>query len=821
MEEALETYKYNEKEDRGQEISGGILRDIKIPELPRRVKVYEMRNDNWHDCGTGYCMAVIDNESDGYFVVKSETNEEQVLLKSKIVCEDLYQIQQKTLIVWQELDGTDVALSFQEVEGCDDMWNFLNDVRKTLMFTSDTLRPLDLESQIEDNVDDFFSDNIIKQNTLSPIHLPTPELSNLPEIEAIVLKANQTISGKESLAKFVLNENYIMQLISLLDVCEDLEILADLHLLCSIMKNIILINDASIIEYILRDDIILGVVGILEYDPDFTTHKANYREYLSDTSKFKQVVDIKNIKIRNKIHQTFRLQYLKDVVLARVIDDLTFSILNTLIFFNQIDIVQHLQHNDEFLKELFGLFKDDSTELKRKLDAVIFIQQICNVAKTLQSPSRVSLYTTFIANGLFDVIQFALYSESSICIAGAEILMAIIEHDPLFVRSLILDQINIDDKPLLNILIDLLHHESDLGIKVQICETIKALMDPTPISSETLSKPNESSQKINNSSTDKFLQLFYDKSAKLLFEPILKLDSPIKEINPSLSALLMYLCELLCFFVKTHSFRSKFFILSSKISCKIANLILFPEKYIRLASLRYFRTCIGLNDEFYNRHFIRNNLFNPILSAYIEINCHDNLLSSAYLEFFDIIRRENMKSIVNHLIENNGEKIKSLDNIPIFDQLIKKYEQYHDKSYETDDSKVEDPKHTPMGRWSNTELVDIEEENYFNTSDDEDKFDLEKSYDLAEKKLVDYPDDDIELNKNPDLDDNDYTHDNTNSLFFGRIPEKRHRNDDDDLGLLSRAKRSPISDTKSTSPQSSPKKIAISIGNFGKIQSPE
>ncbi|KAG5517964.1 hypothetical protein PMAC_000419 [Pneumocystis sp. 'macacae'] len=798
-----------------------VLKDVKIPKLPRRVKVYEMRDDNWHDCGTGYCTAVIENEMDGYFVVKSETNIEEVLLRSRIVSEDLYQIQQKTLIVWQELDGTDIALSFQEVDGCDEMWNFLNDVRKTLLATSEALKPLDLESQIDDHVDEFFSDDIIKQNPSSPVILPAPELSNLPEIDAIVLKANQTTFGKESLAKFVLNENYVQRLVSLLDVCEDLEILNDLHLLCSIMKNIILVNDAAIIEYILRDDIILGVVGILEYDPEFTTYKANYREYLSDTSKFKQVVDIKNLEIRNKIHQTFRLQYLKDVVLVRVVDDLTFSILNTLIFFNQVDIVQHFQHNDEFLKELFGLFKDDSVELKRKFDAVIFINQICNVGKTLQSASRISLYTTLIANSLFDVVRFALYSESSICIAGAEILMAIIEYDPSLVRSFILDQVNINDKSLLDILIDLLHYESDLGIKVQIYETIRILMDPTSISPDLISKSDASLQKSNGSDTDKFLQLFYDKSAKFLFEPILKLDLSTKDINFTSSALLMHLCELLCFFVKVHSFRSKFFVLSTNISCKIASLFMFPEKYICLGGIKS-QTCIGLNDEFYSRHFIKHNLFSSILSAYIETNYRDNLLSSACLEFFDVIRKENMKTIVNHLIETNGERIRSLNNIPIFDQLIKKYEQYHDKSHENENSKTEDAGHTSVGRWSDARHVDIEEENYFNTSDDEDKNDIGKSDDFSEKKLVDYPDDDIEINEKLDSSNYHICDDNVDFLLSSdKIAEKRHRNEDDDLGLLSRAKRNSVFDIKSTSPQSSPKKISISIGNFKKVKRSE
>lgn len=663
------------------------LKDVKVPPKPRRVKVYEMRDENWHDCGTGYCTAWVDDEKDGYFLVKSEANEDQVLLKSKIVREDLYQIQQKTLIVWKELDGKDVALSFQEADGCDEIWTFLNDVRRALTLTC-VLKPSSTELS-NNQVDHFFPDDGVEQDTSSPICLPVPELRNLAEIEALILKANQTVFGKESLAKFVLNENYIMQLVLLLDVCEDLEILNDLHLLCSIMKNIILIDDAAVIEYILRDDVILGVVGILEYDPDFGNHKANYREYLSDASKFKQVVDIKNPEIQNKIHQTFRLQYLKDVVLARIIDDLTFSILNTLIFFNQVDIIQHIQHNNEFLQELFGLFKDDSIEISRKLDAVVFIQQVCNVAKTLQNPSRISLYATFVENGLFDVILFALRSQPLICIAGAEILMAIIEHDPGYLRSFILNQMNKDDMSLLDVLISLLHNGTDLGVKAQVSEAIRILMDPVS-ASNTFLKLNESTQKPNDSDTDKFLQLFYDKSVKFLFEPISNLDSSVKEFSLISSALLVHLCELLCFFVKMHSFRSKFFILSSNISCKMAFLFTFPQKYIRLASLRYFRTCIGLNDEFYSRHFIKNNLFSHILTVYMETNRYDNLLSSACLEFFDVIRKENMKSIINHLIESSYEKIKSLNDILIFDQLIKKYEQYHDKSYELETVKNEE-----------------------------------------------------------------------------------------------------------------------------------
>ena len=45
-----------------------------------------------------------------------------MLLETKIQKDDGYQKQQDTLIVWTEANGTDMALSFQEAEGCAVIW---------------------------------------------------------------------------------------------------------------------------------------------------------------------------------------------------------------------------------------------------------------------------------------------------------------------------------------------------------------------------------------------------------------------------------------------------------------------------------------------------------------------------------------------------------------------------------------------------------------------------------------------------------------------------------------------------------------------------
>lgn len=245
------------------------------------------------------------------------------------------------------------------------------------------------------------------------------------------------------------------------------------------------------------------------------------------------MVPIKDPDIKKKIHWTYRLQYLKDVVLARILDDPTFSVLNSLIFFNQVDILQHLQSNQAFLKELFSIFHSTESAPAQKRDGVLFIQQCCSIAKNLQGPVRTQLYSHFIQNGLFAVIDFALLHEDpSVRIAGTDALVAMIDHDPTMMRALIFRQITDKQKPLTDTLIELLLGEQDLGVKAQIADAIRVLLDPsTGPQTEGIGKASSditSRLHVRNHSadreTEKFLKTFYDESAKKLFLPLTELN---------------------------------------------------------------------------------------------------------------------------------------------------------------------------------------------------------------------------------------------------------------------------------------------------------
>ena len=54
--------------------------------------------------------------------------------------------------------------------------------------------------------------------------------------------------------------------------------------------------------------------------------------------------------------------------------------------------------------------------------------------------------------------------------------------------------------------------------------------------------------------------------------------------------------------------------------------------------MRFCRKIVGLKDEFYNRYIVRNNLFGPIVRAFMANGRRYNLLNSAIIEIFEYIK---------------------------------------------------------------------------------------------------------------------------------------------------------------------------------------
>ncbi|TYH10637.1 hypothetical protein ES288_A07G192900v1 [Gossypium darwinii] len=203
-------------------------------------------------------------------------------------------------------------------------------------------------------------------------HSMNSELRELPAVElstlAIILKTviESGIANQMRLTELILND----KLMELFRICEDLENMDGLHMIFKIVKGIILLNSAQIFEKIFGDELIMDIIGSLElefYRGSLDQVKEN-QEFCKKRFILilLQAVPIKNPMVISKIHQAYRVGYLKDVVLARLLDEATVASLNSMIHSNNAIVISLLKDDSTFIQELFARLRSPTTSAESK-----------------------------------------------------------------------------------------------------------------------------------------------------------------------------------------------------------------------------------------------------------------------------------------------------------------------------------------------------------------------------------------------------------------------------------------------------------------------
>ena len=85
-------------------------------------------------------------------------------------------------------------------------------------------------------------------------------------------------------------------------------------------------------------------------------------------------------RLRWKIHSTFRLGYIKDAILPRVLDDVTFAALHSMMLFNHIEILTDLQQDPAFFRDLFARLRAGDASSEYWASLVAFVQELAQLA---------------------------------------------------------------------------------------------------------------------------------------------------------------------------------------------------------------------------------------------------------------------------------------------------------------------------------------------------------------------------------------------------------------------------------------------------------
>lgn len=681
----------------------------------RRVKLYALNAERqWDDRGTGHVSSsYIDRLKGISLLVRAETDG-SLLLESRIQPDTAYQKQQDTLIVWSEGENFDLALSFQEKAGCEEIWEKICQVQgkdPSVEVTQDI---------IEESEDERFDD---VSDHIPPIELPPCEIVNLEEIKEWTVTCLSSTMKKEKLTEAIENESYIRKLINLFHICESQNNLEGLHYLFDIFRNLFLLNKSALFEVMFSDDLIMDVIGCLEYDP-LSPEPKRHRQYLKNESKFKEVIPISNPELLAKIHQTHRVQYIQDVVLPApsVFEDNMLSSLSSFIFFSKVEIVTLIQEDEKFLPELLSKLTDESTPESKRRDLILFLKEYCNFSQTMQPHGKESFYKTLSSLGILPALEITLSSDDlQTKNAAVDVLSYIVEFSPSIVREYTLSQVaNTDDHDsmLINIIIEQV-----------ICDTFPdfARAVPLMINLRLLIDPENMLTMINKTEKLEFLTYFYKHSVHLLIAPLLANtvdDYPARD-DYQIVQLLALILEMLTFCVEHHTYHIKNIILNKDLLRRVLVLMNSKHKFLVLCALRFMRKIIGLKDEFYYRYIIKGNLFKPVIDAFFNNNGRYNLLDSAIIEMFEFIKIEDIRSLIRHIVEVYGKRLETVDYVQTFKVIRLKYNQMQDrmKDREKNNASLDSvPSIMRTNRYRRDQRqMDEEEEMWFNEDDDFDE----------------------------------------------------------------------------------------------------
>lgn len=716
-------------------------RNSVVSDPMQRVKVYRLNDEGrWDDRGTGHVTVdyLERSESVGLLVIDEEDNE--TLLVHRISADDIYRRQEDTIIAWRDPEiATELALSFQEAMGCSFIWDQICSVQRSIHFPTIGgleigVRPIN--DDLEHSGTSQGNDDAAHGGNSELKELPQVELSTLPLILKTVMEG--CIMDHIRVAELIVqNQTFIPKLLDLFKISEDLENNDGLHLIFKIVKGIILLNNAQIFEKVFSDEYIMDIVGALEYDPEIPFHQ-EHRAFLSEQVLFKEAIPIRDLSLLSKIHQTYRISYIKDVILPRVLDEATFATLNSIIHTNNAAVVSALKDDNAFIQELFAKLKSPDTPDEVKKNLILFLQEFCSLSKSLLLASQMRLFRDLVDNGLFEIVTSALQSEDRLLrLTGTDILIVVLNQDASLLRTFLIQQ---QGNILLGLLVKGMSTDYGEDMHCQFLEIIRMLLDPYTMA---------------GSQRDSIVELFYDKHMDQLVD-VITLSCPAKEstetstkvtnndyengrpssISPDI---LSNITELLCFCVLHHSYRIKYYFLRNNVIEKVLCLTRRKEKYLVAAAVRFLRTILSRNDAYLNRHIVNHNLFEPVIQAFTANGNRYNLLNSAVLELIDYIRKENIKCLVEYLLNKFSDQLEKLDCVGTFQALKLKYEQTLDGVATRSVSGGKGPNHlsqmnniVDQRKRTDDRALEKEEEDYFNEDSDDEE-------DTASARIVRIP----------------------------------------------------------------------------------
>nr|PVC51286.1 hypothetical protein MACL_00001651 [Theileria orientalis] len=336
-----------------------------LPPSCRRVKLYEISssNDNWLDKGTGFCYFDGDLESKNpKLLINLEHYGTKTLVSTNIKENSDYSSQNDSIIIWQESGDLRLfrALSFQNVIGHNACWSYIrNFVDEANMQSSGS------------NVSVHSSD--ATANSLYRI-LPVPTASSLQKLESSLETYLCQTNLSEGIYMDLLEKKWLKELFGFMYKCIINEDLNTMSAISSILLKFVLnwCGSLELMHIFVSDDVFFDLLKSFEYDVDLISQniRMEHVKFFKKYVRHHEVIPINNATFYQLIHANYRINYLKDVILPRHLDEFSIQRINSTVYANMTEIMNIILTEDN---NFFDLLK---SKLSSNYMAALFLREL-------------------------------------------------------------------------------------------------------------------------------------------------------------------------------------------------------------------------------------------------------------------------------------------------------------------------------------------------------------------------------------------------------------------------------------------------------------
>ncbi|KAK1932827.1 hypothetical protein X943_000987 [Babesia divergens] len=635
-----------------------------IPASCRRVKLYEIysSSDTWLDKGTGYCHIKTPTDAEGpQIVIELEQDGINVVVESNIMNNTNYSSQNDSIIIWQEGDENRLyrALSFQNLVGHKAFWTYITSVVDESCIQSspgDRDSGAGSDNELDNYIETSSTSGSVAADTGSPLNstkysgdyraLPTPTVSEMRKLEASLDNMLTQSSVADMVFMDLLDKRWLCEAFSVMRQCIELEDLSTLSAISAIMARLILnwCGNLEVLHVFVSDEIFFDLLQAFEYDAELLSQNLclEHVRFFRESVRHHDIISMDNPSFYRLVHSSYRIEYLKDVVLPRLLDEFSIQRLNSVIFSNTSEILNIISNDGRGFVDLL------KEQLSQKYMSALLLRELLGVARCSQGvnqPDRISLLLLIKHTQLLNELSGYLDGTAPACrdfeanlmprnrnaereysalkesvvdtedhrpnllsnrrqglmdppSLAVEILNLCLEVFPSIVRTAVFVDAETKNEPaLLLSLCDVIARNPNEGVQTQVREIFLRLLDP-----KNMDLPEK----------DEMCSLFYDNGIlDRLLDGVFGNNVPD---SPTIRTAKVHVMDILSLCAREHRHRFKLRVQSHKLPLRVLASAMKPfDKFVAVGAMKFLHVCVKMKDMSVERHIIKYKVLRPVL----------------------------------------------------------------------------------------------------------------------------------------------------------------------------------------------------------------